>query len=173
MQVRPATAADSRRLIEIESTAGQAFRALAMDAIADDDPGSVPELDAYAAAGRSWVATEDDRPIAYLIADLVDGNLHIEQVTVDPAYARRGVGAALIAHADAYAARTGRPALTLTTFTDVPWNAPYYERLGFRRMAPSEITPELQAVCAAEAQHGLDRWPRVCMIRPVTPTTPR
>jgi hypothetical protein len=55
--------------------------------------------------------------------------------------------------------------MTLTTFADVPWNAPYYERCGFRVMAADEITPGLAAIRAAEAAAGLDRWPRVCMIR--------
>ena len=43
------------------------------------------------------------------------------------------------------------PAVTLTTFRDVPWNAPYYERLGFRTLAADEITPGLAAIRAHEA----------------------
>ena len=58
-----------------------------------------------------------------------------------------------------------RPALTLTTFTEVPWNAPYYLRCGFRVLADTEITPELRAIRTAEAARGLDAWPRVCMRR--------
>jgi hypothetical protein len=45
----------------------------------------------------------------------------------------------------------------------VPWNAPYYERLGFRRV--DDLTPGLRAIRAAEAARGLDRWPRVAMRR--------
>ena len=75
----------------------------------------------------------DDRPIAYLVSSVVDGCAHVEQVSVAPAHAHRGLGAALVDHLGAVAAAEGRPALTLTTFRDVPWNAPYYERLGFTR----------------------------------------
>lgn len=57
----------------------------------------------------------------------------------------------------------GLTALTLTTFTDVPWNAPYYARLGFRALSESELTPGLRRIRAEEAAHGLARWPRVCM----------
>ena len=31
-----------------------------------------------------------------------------------------------------------RPTLTLTTFRDVPWNAPYYERMGFVVFEPAD-----------------------------------
>lgn len=59
----------------------------------------------------------------------------------------------------------GATALTLTTFVDVAWNGPYYQRCGFRYLADHEITPGLRAIRAAEAEHGLDRWPRAAMRR--------
>ncbi|NEE19500.1 GNAT family N-acetyltransferase, partial [Streptomyces sp. SID7499] len=83
--------------------------------------------------------------------------------------ARRGIGRDLIAHLAALAATRGMAALTLTTFTDVPWNAPYYARIGFRVLAERELTEGLRAIRAEEAQHGLDRWPRVCMRRELAP----
>ena len=72
---------------------------------------------------------------------------------------------ALIEQAVAWAGQRGLGAVTLTTFTDVPWNAPYYERLGFRRLSGDELTPGLKAIRAREAAIGLDRWPRCCMRR--------
>jgi hypothetical protein len=59
----------------------------------------------------------------------------------------------------------GMPALTLTTFTEVPWNAPYYRRCGFRCLEEAELTPGLRELRDHEAALGLDRWPRVCMRR--------
>ena len=160
MRIRKAATTDYPRLQEIERSAGEMFRAVGMAAIADDEPFSDAELDEYRRAGRAWVAAgEDDVAMGYLVADLVDGNLHIEQVSVDPRHARRGVGRLLIDHA----AALGWPALTLTTFADVPWNAPYYRRLGF--VVVDDPEPELEAVRKREAAHGLDRWPRVCMRR--------
>jgi GNAT superfamily N-acetyltransferase len=105
------------------------------------------------------------RPVGYLIADLVDGNVHVEQVSVDPRFSRRGAGRLLIDRAAAYARQIGAPALTLTTFADVEWNAPYYRRCGFETMDDAAIMPELRAVREHEAAAGLDRWPRVCMRR--------
>lgn len=57
------------------------------------------------------------------------------------------------------------PALTLTAYTEVPWNGPYYERLGFRYLAAEEETPGLRAIRRHERAHGLDAWPRACMRR--------
>jgi predicted N-acetyltransferase YhbS len=164
--IRPATPADFVAMQDIERSAGAAFRAIGMPEIADDDPFTVPELTRYQQAGLAWVTVPaDDHPVAYLVADPVDGNLHIEQVSVHSDWAYQGLGRALIEHAAAVARLAGQPALTLTTFTEVPWNAPYYQRLGFRPLAESEITPGLREVRRAEAAHGLDRWPRLCMRR--------
>jgi hypothetical protein len=67
-----------------------------------------------------------------------------------------------------WAAARGIDALTLVTFRAVPWNGPYYARLGFRDMAPGEITPGLAAVLDDEAAHGIDPATRACMCRPAT-----
>ncbi|MGW9458620.1 GNAT family N-acetyltransferase [Streptomyces globisporus] len=174
MRIRSARRSDLPVLQDIERAAGEPFRALGMAFVADDDPPPLDLLESYRQAGRCWVATDPlsatgDRPLGYVLADPVDDALHIEQVSVDPAAARRGIGRDLIAHLAALAARRDMTALTLTTFTDVPWNAPYYARIGFRVLAEGELTDGLRAIRAEEAQHGLDRWPRVCMRRELSP----
>jgi GNAT superfamily N-acetyltransferase len=166
VRIRPVAARDLEALREIERAAGGAFANVGMPEIAADEPPSVAALDGYRRAGTAWVATDgDDHPVAYLLAEPVDGNGHVEQVSVHPAHARRGIGRALLDEAARYAAGTGAPALTLTTFAHVPWNAPYYARCGFRVLDEAEWTPGLRAIRAREAAHGLDRWPRVCMRR--------
>jgi GNAT superfamily N-acetyltransferase len=116
---------------EIERLAGRPFAAIDMPEIAASEPPSVAELESFVAAGHAWVAVDpQDRPLALLLSDLVDGCAHIEQVSVAPEHAGRGLGAALIDHLDAEAAAEHRPALTLTTFRDVPRNATYYGRSG-------------------------------------------
>ena len=155
-------------LQDIERAAGEAFRGLGMGAIADDEPLPWDVLEGYRAAGRAWVAADgDDRAVAYLLVDAVDGAAHIEQVSVHPDAARRGVGRALIEHLASVARERGLTALTLTTFADVPWNAPYYARLGFRRLDEGDpgLTEGLRRISRDEAAHGLAAWPRVCMRR--------
>ncbi|MFF7865349.1 GNAT family N-acetyltransferase [Streptomyces qaidamensis] len=168
MRIRPATPAELPALQDIERAAGAPFRDLGMPEIADDEPPALDVLEHYRRAGRCWVASgPQDRPVAYLLAEPVDGALHVEQVSVHPRAARRGVGRALLAHAADRARGEGLTSLTLTTFTDVPWNAPYYERLGFRPLPEADLTPGLRAIRASEAELGLDRWPRVCMRKPL------
>ncbi|MFB6557703.1 MULTISPECIES: GNAT family N-acetyltransferase [unclassified Streptomyces] len=153
-------------LQEIERAAGRSFRDIGMPEIADDEPLALDELDAYRRAGLAWVVVDGaDAPGAYLIAEHVDGNLHVEQVSVHPDRARRGLGRSLLEHLAEFARRGGVPALTLTTFTEVPWNAPYYARCGFRPIADAGLAPGLREIREREAAHGLDRWPRLCMRR--------
>ena len=171
--VRPARDADLPAVRDVERAAGRAFADLGMDLVAEDEPPSLDELRRYAADGRAWVRTDDeDRPVAYLVADVVDGCAHLEQVSVHPDHGRRGLGRELVEHLAAWAADRALPAITLTTYTDVPWNAPYYRRLGFRRLADAELTPGLRRIRAAEAARGLDRWPRTAMRRELTPPGP-
>ncbi|MBD3549447.1 MULTISPECIES: GNAT family N-acetyltransferase [Streptomyces] len=177
MRIRSARRSDLPLLQDIERAAGEPFRALGMAFVADDDPPPLDLLEGYRQADRCWVATDPlspagDRPLGYVLADPVDDALHIEQVSVHPAAARRGIGRELIAHLAGVAARCGMTALTLTTFTDVPWNAPYYARIGFRVLSEEELTDGLRAIRGEEAQHGLDRWPRVCMRRDLASVPP-
>ena len=158
MVIREARWSELTDLQAIERAAGALFREAGMAAIAEDPPLPVAVLGSYVDAGRAWVAADDaDTAAGYLIADVVDGHLHVEQVSVDPRWARRGVGRLLI---DALPG-----VLTLTTFAAVPWNAPYYARIGFVVLGEEELTPALRDIRAREAAHGLDRWPRVCMRR--------
>lgn len=59
----------------------------------------------------------------------------------------------------------GLPAVTLTTFVDVPWNAPYYRRCGFRPLPEPEWGPELARIRRDERVRGLDVGARIAMIR--------
>jgi ribosomal protein S18 acetylase RimI-like enzyme len=101
--------------------------------------------------------------VGFVIVDMVDGAAHIEQVSVVLASQGRGVGRALIDQVRRWAGEHGLPALSLTTFNDVPWNRPLYEHLGFRVIAAEEIGPGLRALMAKEAAHGLDPASRVAM----------
>ena len=173
MRIRAAAEADLPVMQDIERAAGTAFAEVGMQEIADDEPPSLGELASYQKGGRAWVAEDGEgRPVAYLIADLVDGNVHIEQVSVHPRAARQGIGRTLLDHALAYARARGASALTLTTFAEVPWNAPYYARCGFRVVPDTELSPALNAIRDREIAHGLHRWPRVTMRRALSQASP-
>jgi ribosomal protein S18 acetylase RimI-like enzyme len=166
MTIRAARADELPALQDIERAAGQPFADIGMTEIAQDEPYPLAELAACARAGLLWVTADElDQPVAYLMASVVDGCLHVDQVSVHPGSARRGLGRELLEHAASRAAADGLAALTLTTFADVPWNAPYYRRCGFRVLEETELTPGLRAIRQHEAELGLARWTRVCLRR--------
>lgn len=139
-----------------------------MGEVADDAPPTIAELAAFARDGRAWVSTDHaDKPVAYLLVEVVDGDAHIEQVSVHPDYAHRRIGESLMDVAAAWAQQHGMAALTLSTYAEVPWNGPYYQRLGFLVVPANEQGADVLAVRRAEAARGLDRWPRVVMRRPL------
>lgn len=168
VMIRAARDADLAALATVQRNAGTRFRAVGMGAVADRDPERPETLRAAAAAGLLWVAVDDDdRPSAFLLASLAPGAAHVEQVSVDPRWAGRGIGAILLDHLAGWAAEHGLTELTLTTFADVPWNAPYYERLGFVRVPEAELRPSERQRTRANAAGSLGAWPRVAMRRPV------
>ncbi|WP_229904448.1 GNAT family N-acetyltransferase [Lentzea cavernae] len=152
--IRLAQPAELPYLQQIEIASGEPFRDAGMPEIADDDPMSLEDL----AEHEVWVAIgAEGVPVAFIAIGDVDGATHVHQVSVHPSHARQGIGAALIEHVT----RSER-AVTLTTFRDVPWNAPYYERLGFQVVA--DTSPGLAEIMREEASRGLDPATRVAMV---------
>lgn len=131
-----------------------------MDAIADDPPLPLEALAAYQLDRRGWIATADRHlaaePVAYRLVDAVDGAAHVKQVSVHPEHAGRRLGSALLDEASHWAVDRHFTSVTLTTFTEVPWNGPYYARLGFRYVREDQLGEGLRRLPAAETKHGLD-----------------
>ena len=164
--IRPELMEDGSTLREIERLAGMRFRDVGLPEVADDEPPSLETLSRYGRDGRSWVAVDlTEVPIGYMLVDEVDGCAHVEQMSVRPDHQGSGVGRALLERVCVWAAESDLVAITLTTFTDVPWNAPLHRHLGFRALGEDEVGPELRAVRDDETAHGLDPAARVCMRR--------
>lgn len=167
MIIRPATADDIEVMRAIEVDAGERFRSIGLDVIADDEPPTDQELHRHLADDTAWVAESAGRVVGYATASVVDGDGHLDQVSILGSAAGRGIGRALVDRVVTWTHEAGRPALTLTTFRDVAWNGPYYERLGFRQLAEDELGPELAALRRSEVAAGIEVLPRVAMARPV------
>jgi ribosomal protein S18 acetylase RimI-like enzyme len=114
--------------------------------------------------GLLWCAVAGGGEVAgYAIAFWVGGDLHLDEIDVHPAHQQRGVGRALIDVVCAHARANGAPRLTLTTFRPVPWNMPWYERLGFVAFAEGALPPQLSEIFEEEISRGLAREQRVAM----------
>ncbi|MEU8224775.1 GNAT family N-acetyltransferase [Kribbella sp. NPDC048915] len=166
MTIRSAHRDELPGLQDLEVAAGAQFREVGLGDVAEHPPPKLEILAAAHEAGRLWVSVDSaDRPTGYVFVELVDGGVHIEQLSVHPAHQRQGIGRALIAYVDTWAAGQGLRKLTLSTFRSVPWNAPYYARLGFVELPRDELTPGLTGILAAETAFGLDPAQRIFMTR--------
>jgi GNAT superfamily N-acetyltransferase len=156
-EVRLAEPEDLSQLPDIDSRAESLFRVSGLE---------LPELpfpvDALHDAKVVYVAGRP--PVAFVQVDEVDGTAHVQELGVVPAYMRQGLGTALLEAACTWAREHGYCAITLTTYADVPWNAPFYASRGFVELV--ELTPELAEIRDWERDVGLDRvGRRIAMCR--------
>ncbi len=157
IRVRLTRGTDIGRLGAVERSAATLFRTLPDLAWLAEDRTAGPDVHRTAVAqSLSWVAVDAaDQPIGFLIAAETDADLHILELSVAAEHQRRGAGRALMAAARQEAKVRAKQALTLTTFSTVPWNAPFYARLGYGALTFAETPAHLRETLAAEAAHGL------------------
>lgn len=116
-----------------------------------------------------WVATIDGSPpVGMAFTTEIDGIAHLDEIDVHPDVSGKGVGSELLEAVCAIARVSGYRAITLATLSDVPWNAPFYAKRGFRILAPPELTPGLVALQRREALGGFPMHLRVVMRRELT-----
>ncbi len=154
IEIRPAALREFALLPFIEAEADTAFEAL-RPAIATANfpsPGTAAE---FATAFHIMVAGRP--PVGFVRLDIVDGQAHLAQIAVTFAYTQQGIGRSLLMAAKAWAQEAGFHAMTLTTFKDVPFNAPFYARCGFVVLPPERWGAELAELRRQEGVLGLDR----------------
>jgi GNAT superfamily N-acetyltransferase len=155
-EVRAAEPEDMEQLPDIDNRAESLFRVSGLN---------LPELpfpiDALHDSKIVYVAGRP--PVAFVQVDEVDGNAHVQELAVLPAHMRQGLGSLLLDAACAWARDNGYRAITLTTYADVAWNAPFYAARGFTELA--ELTPELAEIRDWERDVGLDEVGRRVAMR--------
>ena len=161
VDVRLALPPDLASVQGIEDAADQVFAAV-MDV---STWGSAPTgQDRVDEPGFLLVAADGDDVVGFAHVLDLDGRAHLEQIAVLPERARHGIGSVLLEDACRCAAERGFAQVTLRTFRDVVWNAPFYARHGFVVLTdePDWMTP----LRAAEERAGLTRQgERVAMVR--------
>jgi len=114
--------------------------------------------------GRMWMALQaDGQPVGFAYAVFIDGQAHLDEMNVHPEHGRRGVGTRLLRTVIEWSRAIGSSGLTLITFRHLPWNAPFYERLGFRSLAQDNVGQGLRSLISEEALAGIDTTNRVAM----------
>jgi len=127
---------------------------------------SQEDLNQALGRGCLWVALKHDVPVGFAQVEQLEPKVsHLKEIDVLREHGRRGLGTRLVQTVCKCAAESGLTAVTLTTFRDVPWNMPFYQRLGFNEIPAAEQSAALIAVLEQEAARGLDRTRRVAMRR--------
>ena len=169
MRFRKAEPADADFFPELEQSAGLSFRA-------DRELAWLADADNLSAEGyreiigKGWSRLAENglaHPIAFVAATLENGELHIWEFAVRIDCQRQGIGRRFLQQFVAEAAAAGIPAITLTTFRDVPWNAPFYGSMGFDVV--EKLDPRLAGLLDAEARKGLPLARRCAMRKRILP----
>ena len=162
-QIARARPEDLSLLPAIELAAARLLRGHAPESVLNASTDSDTFADA-ARQGRLWVALAGDVPVGFALVEMLADDLpHLDEVDVEPSHGRRGLGTALVRTACEWATASGFSTLTLTTFRAVPWNLPFYARLGFVEIPRDRLRPELAAVVSNEAARGLAPETRAVM----------
>lgn len=168
--IRQAKAEDAASLPEIELSAVKAFLVEPdLHFIVDMPVMSAEQHLQFMQNGHVLVAECDNVRAGFLVAEPVpeENCLHIWELSVHQSYQRRGVGSALLEAVARVAKVNGFQALSLTTFDDVTWNRPFYERCGFTVVPVSSYNARFKALADLEQSLGLTRARRVAMINPL------
>ncbi len=170
--IRLARYDEVQRLPEIERRAASLFTGYAAElGFPAGHVSSVNSVDTLQRAnqdGRVWVAVDAvGAPVGFALVIELGLFAHLEELDVVPEHGRQGIGSALLEAVCEWAFTRGFSAVTLSTFRDVPWNAPFYARRGFVVLDPSDQPPELMRIVQMEQRKGLRTDLRVIMQRDV------
>lgn len=154
--IRPAAADDVEMITAIEQEAD----ALLIDLLgATDWPPAGDAVQRLGGNGFVLVLEEPGNGLVGFVHVLdADGHAHLEQLSVLPSSTPRGFGRELVSAALDEARERGYTRMTLRTYAEVPWNAPFYSSCGFLESIPESAF--LRELVDVEARLGLDRYGR-------------
>jgi GNAT superfamily N-acetyltransferase len=150
-------------LPQVENAADERYARVGLARIVAMPPASLASLEAGWREDRLWVAVSRfNRPVGFALMKFPGGTAWLDQLSVLDRWQGRGLGAALIDRTAAAARARGFDALYLSTYRDVPWNAPFYARRGFEEV-PRAAWPHAFRVQFLAENHP--PWRRTIMRR--------
>lgn len=165
--IRAARTRDLPLLGPLEDRAGRRFEESRHPYCASFPHFDVDRLAELSRAGTVWVAVDGDEPIGFVIAERWGDDGYVHELDVEESYGRRGVGRRLLGRVAEWARADGASSLLLSTFDDVPWNAPFYARLGFAVVPLAAYTTTMLAQRQRDAAAGMPLSSRVMMRAPL------
>jgi len=151
-RVRKAVFSDVSSLAQIERSAAELFSTMGVDV--GDAVVEPSLLTAMMENGHLWVAVDsNDHPVGFLGGHTVDSYFHIAELSVGRGFQRKGIGTALMNGMVQDVKQQGFTDVSLTTNRTLPWNRPWYQRLGFSEIEPKDMGRELVKLVEEEAEH--------------------
>lgn len=165
VQIRQAIASDAQFLPALERSAAQAFLDVpALSWIAHEPVKSADWHLGLIDTGVEWVALKSEtEPIGFLAGEIIANDLHIWEVSVAREAQGGGIGRRLLEHARSWASSHDHSAITLTTFRNVAWNAPFYKSIGFEILPALQTPPHILSILDHETEAGLPMDNRCAM----------
>ncbi len=165
--IRNAATGDFDSLPIVEVAAAQAFRTAGLPDVADMPPTPAEYYRQLPASAFVLVAAERAQVVGFCLITELSGQAHLKEISVAHEVAGNGIGKQLLQRAVTEAQTRGYTAMTLTTFKDVPFNAPFYKNFGFVEFQPGNDWAELQTVLAEEMKSLLGHYDRVAMMKKI------
>ncbi|MCX4177738.1 MULTISPECIES: GNAT family N-acetyltransferase [Paraburkholderia] len=157
---------DAHAIRTIEFEAGQRFVSVGMTGIADAPPMELELVHRKIDAQQIVVAVDTDETcVGFVMFEPQPARFYVQELDVLSSHAGQRIGAGLIEQVAQLARAQQITQLILSTFREVPWNAPYYRRLGFRDIEEADLDAALIARRDAHIARGLDESKRVFMRR--------
>ena len=155
LRIRAARPDEAELIRKIEDSAAARFKG-SDHAYVTDHPAPPAEIyAALAAEGLVLMADQDGGAVGFAACELYPDALHLKELAVLHRKQGQGIGRALIEAVAKEARRRGRSAVTLTTFRDLAWNAPWYARQGFVELGAGTLGERLRQELAEEDARGL------------------
>lgn len=156
---------DAEKMPAIERAAATIFKDVeGLENLDPEDICDIDDLRRFIRKGHSLVAHVGEAMVGFLVTEPSGRELHVWELDVHPDFQGRGIGAGLVRACMIDARNSGFSALALTTFRDVPWNAPFYSRLGFEEVIALDAHPRLADILTKESDNGLPIDRRCAMI---------
>ncbi|OZS42294.1 GNAT family N-acetyltransferase [Photobacterium sanguinicancri] len=167
-KIRRALLGDISQMVHVEKESGSVFSAMPVEFLSCL-PENLPlhSKEFYEQAVRNngaWLAELDSKIVGFICLDNIEeeSSIHISEFAVDYNYQRKGIGNQLLGFVINFAENENKD-LTLTTFSNVPWNANYYRKLGFLTLNVNEQNDRLKSLIEHEIEVGLPEQYRCAM----------
>ncbi len=162
--IRSARVEELTLLAHIEKSAAIRFLDTPYAFLVDAKPLPLDFVQQRFQVGQVWVAVDrQDMVIGFAVTREVDDTIYLQEIDIEPKHGRKGLGYTLVDTIRSWARLSDYSVVSLSTFRDIPWNAPFYSKLGFLILDESELTAGFQQIRWQECEAGLPISDRVIM----------